>query len=58
MKQIFTIVFLMTVLPVALISCGAIEAIFKAGVWSGVIMVVGLIMLIGIIFYSLFRNRD
>jgi hypothetical protein len=58
MKQLFTILFLMTVLPVSLISCSAIEGIFKAGVWSGVIMVVGVIVLIGVIFYSLFKNRD
>ncbi len=58
MKLLYTVIFLMLLLPVGLLSCDAIEGIFKAGVWSGIIMVVGILILIVVVFYTLFRNKE
>jgi hypothetical protein len=38
---------LMVLLSLSLAACQAIEGIFKAGVWVGVIMVVAVIALVG-----------
>ena len=38
---------LMVLLSLSLTACQAIEGIFKAGVWAGVLMVVAVIGLIG-----------
>ncbi len=56
MKRIFPIalVFMVTSL---LNSCAAIEGIFKAGVWSGVIMVVVVVALLIWILAKLFGGR-
>ena len=43
-----TALFFMLVMAISLISCEAIESIFKAGVWVGVIAVV---LVIAIIFW-------
>jgi hypothetical protein len=43
-----TALFFMLVMAISLISCQAIESIFKAGVWVGVIAVV---LVIAIIFW-------
>ncbi|EEI91269.1 hypothetical protein HMPREF0765_2989 [Sphingobacterium spiritivorum ATCC 33300] len=56
MNRIFpiTLVILMTSL---LTSCAAIEGIFKAGVWSGVIMVVVVVALLIWILAKLFGGN-
>ncbi|EYF06862.1 hypothetical protein [Chondromyces apiculatus] len=41
----------------ALTGCSAVKGIFKAGVWSGVIVVVLLLMVVGGAF-SMFRGRS
>jgi len=43
MKSFYTIIFLLIALFYS--SCAAIEAIFKAGVWVGVLIVVAIIAL-------------
>jgi len=38
-------------------SCSTIEGIFEAGMWTGVIVVVGIIALIVFIIFRFFRKR-
>lgn len=38
-------------------SCSAIEGIFEAGMWTGIIAVVGVIALIIFIIFRFFRRR-
>ena len=45
-KNIFPLLLLIVLLSGSLCSCQAIGDIFKAGVWSGVLLVVGIIALI------------
>jgi len=45
-KNIFPLLLLIVLLSSSLCSCQAIGDIFKAGVWSGVLLVVGIIALI------------
>lgn len=47
-----SIAFLMTLSVVLLSSCTAIEGIFKAGVWSGIIFVA---LIIGVIIFIITR---
>ena len=39
-------------------SCEVIGGIFKAGVWSGILIVVLVIALIGFIVYKLFNRKE
>ncbi|WP_270089354.1 hypothetical protein [Sphingobacterium sp. SYP-B4668] len=56
MKRIFPIA-LVVMATSLLSSCAAIEGIFKAGVWSGVIMVVVVLALLIWILAKLFGGR-
>ena len=47
---------LMIVLTIFTTGCEAIQGIFKAGVWSGVLMVVGIIALAIFIISRLFKK--
>ncbi len=52
--RLISISFLMLCLSVILNSCEAIAGIFKAGVWTGVIIVVGIV---GLIIYFFSRSK-
>jgi hypothetical protein len=54
MKKYFTIIPLFLVLGL-LTSCEAIETIFKAGMWWGIILVVGII---GLVMWLLSRGKN
>ena len=48
---------LLSMVVFLLSSCSAIEGIFEAGMWTGVIVVVGIIALIVFIILRFFRKR-
>ena len=46
LKHLFALCTLLLVAPLVLTGCTIVEDIFKAGVWVGVLLVVGVIILI------------
>ncbi|SFT02087.1 hypothetical protein [Sphingobacterium wenxiniae] len=56
MKKIVQI-FLLSAMLMLLNSCSVVEGIFKAGVWSGILIVVIVIALVIWIFAKLFGGR-
>lgn len=52
-----TIIGILTMIMLVLSSCSTIEGIFEAGMWTGVIVVVGIIALIVFIIFRFFRKR-
>ncbi|MFN7116448.1 MAG: hypothetical protein ACK4TA_06580 [Saprospiraceae bacterium] len=48
---------LLTLLAFSVASCEVVGDIFEAGVWSGVILVVGGILLLVFLFTRIFRGR-
>jgi hypothetical protein len=52
--KLISINFILLFMSAALSSCEAIKGIFKAGVWTGVIVVVGII---GLIIYFVGRSK-
>ena len=55
MKTFYGLIFLM--MTMFYTGCAAIETIFKAGMWWGIIMVVGVIALIFFIISKLFGRK-
>ena len=55
MKKYYGFIFLL--MTVFYGSCGAIETIFKAGMWWGIILVVGVIALIFFVINKLFGRK-
>ena len=55
MKKFYAFIFLMMTLFYS--SCAAVETIFKAGMWWGIILVVGVIALIVYIIGKLGRKK-
>ena len=53
--KLISVSFLLLCMSAVLSSCEAIAGIFKAGVWTGVIVVVGII---GLIIYFISRGKN
>ena len=53
----FVPIALIALLAIATSSCELIGGIFEAGVWSGVILVVGGILLVGFVLFKLFGGK-